>query len=177
MPSSVAHAAVAVIANQVLARGDRTRTAVWLAAMAAVAPDLDTVAWVFRGGRGALSPGHRGVSHSLAVAVGAAAVVTILLHWRRPLQSTARAFSYFALAIASHGLLDSLTSYGSGIALLAPFSARRFSTPWSLFDGLVSEMLCLWLPALVFIRLNIGGFRNGQVALPANDSSASRPGA
>jgi inner membrane protein len=169
MPSSVAHAAVAVIANQVLDRGDRTRAAIWLAAMAAVAPDLDTVAWVFRGGDGPLSPSHRGVSHSLTVAVGAAAALTILWHRRRPPQSTARTFSYFALVIASHGLLDSLTSYGSGIALLAPFSARRFSSPWSLFDGPVSEMLCLWLPALAFIRLNIGGFRKGQVAVAATD--------
>jgi inner membrane protein len=174
LPSSVAHAAVAVIANQVLARDDRTRTAVWLAAAAAVAPDLDTLAWVVRGDRG-LSPSHRGVSHSLAVAVAAAAIVTILWHWRRPLQSPARAFSYFALAIASHGLLDSLSSYGSGIALLAPFSDQRFRTPWSLFDDIVEELVCLWLPAFVFIRLNIGGFRKGQVALPAVDSSPSRP--
>ena len=162
MPSSIAHAAVAVIANPVLDRGDRTRGIVWLAAAAAAAPDLDTVGWVFRGGRGPRSPEHRGISHSLLVAVSAAAVIKILWHWRQPLRSAARTFLYFALVIASHGLLDSLSSYGSGVALLAPFSAHRFSTPWSLFEGPLSEMLFLWLPALVFIHLDIGGFRKGS---------------
>jgi membrane-bound metal-dependent hydrolase YbcI (DUF457 family) len=162
VPSSIAHAAVAVIANQVLDRADRKTSMVWVAAIAATAPDLDTVGWVFRGGHGPLSVAHRGISHSLFVAAIAAALMTAVWNWRRPLHSPARTCGYFALVIASHGLLDWLSSYGDGVALLAPFANQRYGFYPSLFDGLLSEVLCLWLPAFVFIRLNVGHFREGE---------------
>jgi inner membrane protein len=172
VPSSIAHAAVAVIANPVIDRADRSRGLVWVAAVAAVLPDLDTVDWVLRGGRGLLSPAHRGISHSLLVAFVAAAVITTLWHRIRLLQSPARACGYFALVIASHGMLDWLTTYGDGVALLAPFSSKRFSSSWSLFGGPISEILCLWLPALIFTRLDIGGFRRGPTATVVSSSPA-----
>ena len=170
MPSSLAHAAVAVIANPVLDRNDRNPRVLWTAAVVAVAPDLDAVGWLFDG---QMSPNHRGTSHSLVVAFVAAAALTVLWQWGRPVQSPARVFAYFALVIASHTALDALTSYGNGVALLAPFSARRFSAPMTLFDGPTSEMLCLWLPALLFIRMNVGGFRKQRAVVPATAASES----
>jgi inner membrane protein len=184
VPSSIAHAAVAVIANPLLERGDRSPALLWLAAGAAAAPDLDAVGWVLAGGHGGLPVAHRGVTHSLAVATVAAAVLVVLWHrgWiratrhssrSRPLRSPERAFLYFAVVIASHGLLDWLTTYGDGVALLAPFSQQRFSAPWLPFDGLTSEVLCLWLPALVFLSFNVGGFRSRPGVTPKVNSAPS----
>ena len=173
MPSSIAHAAVAVIANPVLEGHDRTRGLIWLAGAAAAAPDLDTVGWVLHGADGPLSAAHRGVTHSLAVAVAGALIGVALLQWHRSLRSPARTFAYLALVIASHGALDCFVSYGPGVALLAPFAGQRLKAPWRVFDGLLTEIVCLWLPALIFIVLDIGGFRSRSGA-PSADSSPSR---
>jgi inner membrane protein len=175
VPSSFAHAAVAVIANPVLDRLDREPSLVLVAAAAAVAPDLDTISWAFHGGRGPLSAAHRGLTHSFAAAIAAAALLTVVVHWRASPHSTARVFGYFALVVASHGLLDTLSGYGDGVALLAPFSNQRYRAPWSLFGGLVSEIVLLWLPALVFLRFNIGGFHGSPMRGPDERTSTSRP--
>ncbi|HEY4219169.1 MAG TPA: metal-dependent hydrolase [Gemmatimonadaceae bacterium] len=164
MPSSFAHAAVAVIANPVLAKADRRPAVIWIAACAAAAPDLDAIGWVIHGGSGGLPSAHRGVTHSLFVALAAAALATLVSRYRWPLASVARTFGYFALVIASHGLLDCLTSYGDGVELLAPFVRDRFTSPWQPFAGLGSELLCLWLPAILFLYFNVGGFAKRPVA-------------
>lgn len=75
-------------------------------------------------------------------------------------------FLYFALVIASHGLLDSMSSYGDPVALLAPFSWLRYKPSWMPFRGLISEMVVLWLPALLFIAFDIGGFRKRPLVSP-----------
>jgi inner membrane protein len=41
-----------------------------------------------------------------------------------------RLTSYLVLAIASHGLLDGMTTGGLGVALLAPLSNTRYFFPW-----------------------------------------------
>jgi membrane-bound metal-dependent hydrolase YbcI (DUF457 family) len=116
VPSSIAHAAVAVIANPLLDRNDRSLGLLWPAAGFAAAPDLDAVPVIL--GRG-MPFAHRGVTHSLAAALIAAAVIVTLRHKNQPLRSLPRAYLYFAVVIASHGLLDCLTTYGEGVGLLA----------------------------------------------------------
>jgi membrane-bound metal-dependent hydrolase YbcI (DUF457 family) len=39
------------------------------------------------------------------------------------------------LAIATHGGLDALTTYGEGIQFLAPFSEHRYWAPWRILGG------------------------------------------
>lgn len=72
---------------------------------------------------------------------------------------------YLFLATASHGLLDTLTDGGRGIALLAPWSGERFFAPWQPVavspiglrrflsargvEVLASEATWIWLPASV----------------------------
>ena len=74
------------------------------------------------------------------------------------------AFAFVAVTTASHGLLDTLTNGGLGIALLSPFSNHRFFAPWTPIPvspigvhGLASargialftaELLLVWLPSL-----------------------------
>ena len=72
--------------------------------------------------------GHRGAFHSIAFA----AIVGLGL----AVAATARRVPPLLLALvgtvvmASHGLLDTLTDGGKGIALLWPFTNERFFAPW-----------------------------------------------
>jgi inner membrane protein len=81
--------------------------------------------------------------------------------------------------MASHGLLDTMTVGGRGVALLAPFNATRYSAPWRplraspiglAFFGwhglrtLEREILWVWLPSaavLLVVRL-AGRARSAQ---------------
>ena len=93
----------------------------------AVLPDLDVIA--FRFGIPYANPfGHRGASHSLAVAC-----LLALLAWpvARAMKLPAwRVCLAVLAAVASHGLLDALTDGGLGPALLWPISSERIFFPW-----------------------------------------------
>src|SRR6185369_8271438 len=62
--------------------------------------------------------GHRGFTHSLLFA----AVVALAISRRR--------FVRYFIVLASHGLLDAMTTGGLGAALLWPFSDARYFLPW-----------------------------------------------
>jgi inner membrane protein len=97
-------------------------------AIFALLPDLDVVG--FRFGVDYASPfGHRGALHSLlaAVVIGLAAAPLLAKELRAPLAATA---ACTIAAVISHGLLDTLTDGGLGVALLWPFSEERFFAPW-----------------------------------------------
>jgi inner membrane protein len=90
-------------------------------------PDADVLA--FKLGIPYSAPfGHRGAAHSLTVAA-ALGLVCGLAAWmagRKGLRT-----GLLACAVpASHGLLDTLTDGGLGIALHWPFSEARFFAPW-----------------------------------------------
>jgi inner membrane protein len=72
--------------------------------------------------------GHRGATHSLvfALAVALVSVAVACAVKLRPLRTGALVFA----VVASHGLLDTLTDGGLGVALLWPFSDVRFFAPW-----------------------------------------------
>jgi inner membrane protein len=72
--------------------------------------------------------GHRGASHSLmlAIAVG----LTIGAAARAVNGRAARTAFFATVALASHGLLDTLTDGGLGCALLWPFDLTRYFAPW-----------------------------------------------
>jgi inner membrane protein len=141
----------------------------WLTAFCAALPDADVVAFSFGIPYGHLL-GHRGLSHSLAVA----AVVGALCAWGlgRGVHADRRLafFVHFTVVTASHGVLDSLTDGGRGVAFFAPFDATRYFLPWQpiavspigggFFSArtgagdlrwtrvLWSEVLWVWLPSL-----------------------------
>jgi inner membrane protein len=133
MPLPVAHALVgATIAVAVLPRDmPRRARAIALAAAVAVAPDLDFSApWLL----GLEHDWHRGFTHSVFFAL----LVTAGSHayykaarWRETLS--------LGLALASHGLLDSVTTDSDrGVALWWPFSSQRISLGWFPIDGYFS---------------------------------------
>lgn len=101
-----------------------------VSALLAAIPDLDGIGFWF-GIPYDSSLGHRGLMHSIPCAMAVAAMVTLVFS-REPLPLPRwRLWLQFTLAMASHGLLDMLTNGGHGIALLAPFSPKRFFFPWT----------------------------------------------
>lgn len=131
-------------------------------------PDIDSLGF-FAGVPYASLFGHRGFTHSLFFAV----VVGLLGCAAAPALGAGRtwALAFVTLSTASHGLLDTFTNGGLGIALLSPFSNHRFFAPWrpipvspigvhglasprglSLFSA---ELLLVWLPCLA---LGLAGF-------------------
>jgi inner membrane protein len=173
MPSLIAHAAPALALAPIVARRDvassdaqrrRTRRLVWLGALAAMAPDLDVLAFAF-GIPYADLLGHRGLWHSLPfAAVVASALAWLALRGDEPAPAWHRAWLYLFCCIGSHGVLDAATNGGLGVALLAPFDATRFFLPFRPIEvsplgvsaffsarGLAvieSEVFWVWLPGL-----------------------------
>ena len=123
------HFAVGAAAGRLHTGNRDTSLAMAMAAFCvlSVLPDADVVGFSF--GIPYDAPyGHRGASHSVAagLALGllAGALGRLLgLEWRR---TTVLA----CLVATSHGLLDTLTDGGRGIALLWPLSDERFFSPW-----------------------------------------------
>ena len=91
----------------------------------ALAPDLDVIAFALRIPYAAPF-GHRGASHALLTALALGAAVGL----RRWSDKTRLRTAVFAvLVLASHGLLDTLTDGGLGVALFWPFDATRYFAP------------------------------------------------
>lgn len=142
-----------------------------LAAICAVAPDLDLIGWPL--GIPFEAPlGHRGLTHSIPFA----AVLGIVAAWGflRMLQSRHRLVAGLAifLATTTHGLLDALTTYSpTGPAFWAPFSNARYRFLWTPLTGaggfrtaFGQEALFVCLPALA-LMLGIEWWRRRS---PAN---------
>jgi inner membrane protein len=145
----------------------RGRFALALAA-AAMAPDLDVVA--FRFGLPYGHPlGHRGLSHSLLFAAGLAAAAMPLLSplaQGHPQRRAALSALLFA-ATASHGVLDAMTDAGRGIGFFLPFTTERYFLPFrplrtspiglarflagDVAGILASEARWVWLPCAVLV--------------------------
>jgi membrane-bound metal-dependent hydrolase YbcI (DUF457 family) len=137
MASTIGHAAAAVAVCSALrpASGVPARYW-WLAALAGVLPDVDVAGPLIGGPTLAALGGHRAFTHSFVFAALLAAALTALTVWRtsaRPPREwpfRRRVWLAFALATASHAALDSLTKYGEGVAVLAPFDWTRLTAPW-----------------------------------------------
>ena len=149
-------------------------------ALCAAAPDLDVVGLRF-GVPWGHALGHRGLTHSLPFAAALAAVLAVTL-FRGPAWNGRRARLWLALflATASHGILDAMTTGGSGVAFLAPFDDTRYFLPWqpipvspislSRFfsrrgvDIMQAEIVLLWLPAavLAIVAAGLRGRRRGR---------------
>ena len=91
----------------------------------ALAPDADVIGFLLGVPYGA-DWGHRGATHSLAIALAAGGIVAAL----SPARSW-RVAAVVAAVVGSHGLLDALTDGGLGAALFWPFDDSRYFAPWT----------------------------------------------
>jgi len=92
-----------------------------------VLPDADLVAFMV--GIPYANPfRHRGMTHSLlfAVLVGLVVVVALRIRGRPVLLDAALA----TLVVASHGVLDAMTTGGLGVEFFWPVDTRRYFLPW-----------------------------------------------
>jgi inner membrane protein len=131
----VTHAVTGVLIAHAAGETANSRRAWW--ALTALAPDLDAVAGL--AGRTAYYEFHRTAFHSLAGAAILAAASGALMR-RLGVCSWIRGTTMAGTAIASHLLLDALTSFGS--ALWFPFSSAEVH--WDLLftvDAVVSALL------------------------------------
>ena len=161
MPTILTHAAVPLALR--LGLGGKTVPARLLAcgAIASMLPDLDVVGMRLGIAYGS-DFGHRGFTHSLVFAA-LVALAGGCFH-RRLRSGFVGAFLFLFAAVASHGLLDTLTNGGRGIELLWPWTSERYFaavrpievSPLSIrglfsprgAEVLKSEVIWVWLPAL-----------------------------
>jgi inner membrane protein len=170
LPSSIAHASVAVLASPLLGAQWRTPRVIGLTAAAAAAPDLDAIGRPLGYGDVAFLGGHRALTHSMfsALVVGAIALA-LVAHTAEP-RDRVRVALFVFCAVASHGLLDAFTTYGDGVAIFSPFSGYRWKSPWQPFGGLWSEILALWIPAalmyVLWLKPRLSGITTKPLAPP-----------
>jgi inner membrane protein len=127
MPA-LGHLAVGLGAARAQRAPDRLPAAAWTALLVGLSylPDADVLA--FRFGIPYRAPwGHRGAAHSLGIAVLCGVLLALAGAWAR--LPALRLGLVGAAVVASHGLLDALTDGGLGVALLWPWSDRRFFAP------------------------------------------------
>jgi inner membrane protein len=169
MASAFSHAVAALSIGTCFYRPQIPKRVWIVGAVCSVVPDLDVIGFRF-GIRYGDFWGHRGFTHSLVFAgllPGAVAVGV----FRRGAAGIGRfpLFAYLFLATASHGVLDAMTNGGLGVAFFSPFNNRRYFLPWrpilvspiavTRFFGprgyaiLRSELLWIWLPAMLFAAL------------------------
>jgi inner membrane protein len=130
MASTPSHAVFALALGAWLAPAGFQRRSLVAGATLAVLPDLDAVGYWLGVPTSALI-GHRGLTHSLAIAL-TLGLGTAWLLTRREVSAAARARTglYLVLAMISHGLLDAATNGGPGVAFFAPFSSARYFLPF-----------------------------------------------
>jgi inner membrane protein len=124
--AGVLHVAVGVAAGRAAARVHPFRLMAVLVFLS-VAPDLDVLAFAY-GIPYEAEFGHRGASHSIFVALLVGGLCSLgAREWH---MSRLRMFLVASAVVASHGVLDTLTNGGLGIALAWPFSDHRFFACW-----------------------------------------------
>lgn len=126
MPSIISHAAVPLALGLGLGKQTISPRLLIAGVAASMLPDLDVAAFRF-GIPYAHAMGHRGMTHSLLIAACAGLLCAL---FARKLDARAKVAGLFIfVCMASHGVLDALTTGGLGIAFLWPFSHERYFAP------------------------------------------------
>jgi inner membrane protein len=151
MASSVGHAIVAVAVGTAFTKRPEPRRYWAAGVLCAVLIDIDAIGRPFHRGDIAMLGGHRAFTHSVLFAILLALAVTFTAfrdaRWNG---RHGRLVAYLALATLAHGAVDTLASYGSGVAFFYPFSLTRYQSVWRPLKAL-NEVYWIWLPALAVI--------------------------
>jgi inner membrane protein len=171
MCSVLTHPVVPLALSVALPRETTTSTLILAGAVCSIIPDLDVLGFGF-GIRYNDMLGHRGLTHSIMFAVALSALLSFTL-FRNTQSSHWVIFLFLFLSTLSHPLLDMLTNGGLGVALLAPFSNKRYFFPWRPIEVspigigtflsewgvrvILTELKWVWLPSGIM-------FTVGQIA-------------
>lgn len=168
MPTILTHSAVPLAMAWCRGRHVISRRLLLAGVVVSAIPDLDVLG--FKYGVAYASPfGHRGFTHSLMFALVIALLGTACFKYLR--STPGRTFGILFAAIASHGILDTFTNGGLGVALLWPFTDARYFAPFrpievspiglSSFasarslEVLGSELVWVWVPLLTMAALAV----------------------
>jgi len=166
MPTIISHAAVPLAVGLGLGRSIVSRLLLITGICVAMLPDLDVLAFNFHIAY-TDNFGHRGATHSILFAICLALCVTICGKSLKDNRFTIFLFTFFSAV--SHGILDTFTNGGKGVALFWPFNNERLFAPWNfiqvspigvnrLFSHRMwvvacSELMGIWIPALIIFVL------------------------
>jgi len=183
MPSTLSHGIAALSIGTCFYRPEIPRRVWFAGALCSVLSDADVIGFKFGIHYGDFW-GHRGFTHSLLFAAVLSGMTAILLSRHEELGlKRLSLFVFLFLATASHGLLDTMTDGGLGVALFSPFDNGRYFLPWRpihvspisitrFFSGrgytvLLSELLWVWAPAFLLAAI--------MLTLKGKSSNASTP--
>ena len=144
--ASIGHLAVGAALGAVYSRktGSNPRITILAFAGLALAPDLDLVT-VALGVPPNTPLSHRGISHSFPFALAVGAMVGFGLRAKgRGVLAGVLALA----ALASHGLLDTMSQLGNGPMLLWPFTSQSYEFAWRPIPGVLSASHYLTLQAI-----------------------------
>jgi len=161
MPSILSHPAVPLAIGIGLGPDTISKRLLWAGVFVSILPDLDVLAFRF-GIAYSSHIGHRGFSHSILCAFLIGLMGAFAAPWFKARFRTV--FLYIFESMASHGILDSFTNGGLGIAFLWPWKDERYFAPFRVIEVapiglsrflsprglavLYSEFLWVWLPCL-----------------------------
>lgn len=162
MASVFSHVAVPVALTMAAGTKRISLRLLGLCTLLSAAPDLDSIGFLFDVPYGS-QWGHRGFTHSLAFAVVVGAICAFFA--RRMRAARGAVFLFAFMSMASHGVLDAMTTGGHGVAFFWPFDHERYFCPWRkievspisvkrFFSGrglavLESEINFIWIPCLI----------------------------
>ncbi|MGD9210161.1 MAG: metal-dependent hydrolase [Desulfobacteraceae bacterium] len=166
MPSFLTHPAVPLTMGLALGRKTAPPALVVAGVGASILPDLDMLTYIM-GIPLSHEYGHRGFSHSILFAGLTAFLGAYLLRsYKIPWHVTT---CFLFISTLSHGILDTFTNGGHGIAFLWPWSKTRYFSfyrvievspihfermlPSRIKTVLLSELLWVWFP-LIFIGIS-----------------------
>lgn len=147
--ASIGHLAVgaAIGAAFSLKTGSRPRPTIIVFALLALAPDIDFVGGLLGVARGSTSPlGHRGFTHSVFFALVVGGIVGAVTRGS-PFRRYWAGICAF-IALASHGLLDTMSRLGDGPMLFWPFTAGHYEFPWRPIPGVITAQHYLSIQAI-----------------------------
>jgi len=173
MASFFTHAAVAATLVKIGSSGSNkvnSRNYLLCAAILSCFPDLDVIAY-YLGVPYESFWGHRGISHSLFMAIflGFLTNYFLLLKSDKPFSLMWwKSGMLLSVITASHGVIDALTNGGHGIAFFSPFDNTRYFFPWrplevspmgiSFFGprgvkAVFSEVVWIWVPCAIMLTV------------------------
>lgn len=159
MASAFSHLAVPLALRLSSGASQLPRRLLALGLILSAAPDLDVIGFKF--GIAYNSPwGHRGFTHSVAIALVVGAVAMGLSGFLRA--SRRETFGFCFVSTFSHGVLDALTNGGLGVAFFWPLTSQRYFFPYRPVEAsplsvakfftesglqvLQNEAVYIWLP-------------------------------